>query len=93
MITKYLLIMIMIKPMSLPLEYVALAPEPFATMEECFHERDAVVKKIGRPIHNYQAICVSYDAHELEPEGMKPEQNLQKKHDVEPSAKGMVVKF
>jgi len=30
----------------------------YDTMEVCFEERQKVVKQLGRPIVNYQAICV-----------------------------------
>ena len=30
----------------------------FPTMNECFEERELVVEDIGRPIVNYQVICV-----------------------------------
>ena len=40
--------------------------EPFNSMEACFNERDAMIEAFGRPIINYQAICVPYI------EGYKP---------------------
>lgn len=30
----------------------------FNTMDKCFAERQNVVKQLGRPIVNYQAICI-----------------------------------
>jgi len=33
----------------------------YDTMEECFHERDVLVEALGRPIVNYQAVCVQAD--------------------------------
>ena len=30
----------------------------YATMDECFDARDRLVEVIGRPIVNYQAVCV-----------------------------------
>lgn len=36
----------------------------YDTMEECFESRQGVVRAIGEPIVNYQAICVA-----LEPQG------------------------
>jgi len=30
----------------------------FTTMQECFQAREQVVESIGRPIINYQAVCV-----------------------------------
>jgi hypothetical protein len=36
----------------------------YDTMEECFERRQGVVRAIGEPIVNYQAICVA-----LEPQG------------------------
>lgn len=35
--------------------------EVYSTMIECFEERDKVVKKMGRPIINYQVICIATD--------------------------------
>ena len=31
----------------------------FKTMNECFVARDGVIEKLGRPIINYQAVCVA----------------------------------
>ena len=30
----------------------------FNTMDECFNAREVLVQDIGRPIVNYQAVCV-----------------------------------
>lgn len=30
----------------------------FQTMNQCFEARELIVKNIGRPIVNYQAVCV-----------------------------------
>ena len=30
----------------------------FDRMDECFKAREDTVKMLGRPIHNYQAVCV-----------------------------------
>jgi len=30
----------------------------FTTMDQCFDAREKVVESIGRPIINYQAVCV-----------------------------------
>lgn len=30
----------------------------YDTMDECFNSREAIVKIIGRPIINYQAVCL-----------------------------------
>jgi hypothetical protein len=30
----------------------------FGTMDECFDAREVLVQEIGRPVVNYQAICV-----------------------------------
>jgi len=32
----------------------------YNSMAECFDERDKVVELIGRPIFNYQVICVAH---------------------------------
>lgn len=34
----------------------------FESMDECFKAREAVVEKIGKPIINYQVVCVAHDA-------------------------------
>jgi len=36
----------------------------FNTMDECFDARDRLVEVIGRPIVNYQAICVIQEDHQ-----------------------------
>ncbi len=33
--------------------------EPHPTMEECFASRDWYVEGLGRPIINYQVVCVA----------------------------------
>jgi hypothetical protein len=33
-------------------------------MDECFDARDRLVEVIGRPIVNYQAICVIQEEHQ-----------------------------
>lgn len=30
----------------------------FSTMDECFMARESIVNELGRPIANYQAVCV-----------------------------------
>ena len=30
----------------------------FKHMNECFEERELMVEKLGRPIENYQAVCI-----------------------------------
>jgi len=37
----------------------------FNTMGDCFQARQELVKEIGRPIINYQTICVAYDKNRL----------------------------
>jgi len=32
--------------------------EEFSSIDECFNAREHVIQEIGRPIINYQAICV-----------------------------------
>ena len=34
-------------------------------MVECFDAREQLVQKVGKPIINYQAICVAYDKEKL----------------------------
>jgi hypothetical protein len=36
---------------------VEIADE-YPTMLECFYEREKVVEELGRPIVNYQAVCI-----------------------------------
>ena len=36
-------------------------PEPYANMDDCFDRRDDMVETIGRPIVNYQAVCIISD--------------------------------
>jgi hypothetical protein len=36
----------------------------FNTMDECFDARDRLVEVIGRPIVNYQAVCVIQEDHQ-----------------------------
>jgi len=31
----------------------------FDSMEDCFEQRELVVKELGKPIINYQAVCVA----------------------------------
>ena len=35
----------------------------FNSMDECFDARDRLVEVIGRPIVNYQAICIIQEDH------------------------------
>lgn len=37
----------------------------FNSMVECFDAREQLVQKVGKPIINYQAICVAYDKEKL----------------------------
>jgi hypothetical protein len=30
----------------------------YSSMDECFANRDKIVEQMGRPIMNYQAICI-----------------------------------
>lgn len=32
----------------------------FDTMAECFDAREEIVESLGRPIQNYQAVCVHF---------------------------------
>jgi len=32
----------------------------FDKMDECFHAREKIVEMTGRPVINYQAICVAH---------------------------------
>ena len=35
--------------------------DQFETLSECFEERELLVESIGRPIVNYQVICVNWE--------------------------------
>ena len=38
--------------------YTVTPVAPFSTMDECFLAREQLVEDLGRPIVNYQAVCV-----------------------------------
>ena len=38
--------------------YTVTPVAPFNTMDECFDAREQLVEDIGRPIVNYQAVCI-----------------------------------
>ena len=38
--------------------YTVTPVAPFNTMDECFEAREQLVQDIGRPIVDYQAVCV-----------------------------------
>lgn len=38
--------------------YTVTPVAPFSTMDECFDAREQLVEDIGRPIVNYQAVCI-----------------------------------
>ena len=52
--------------------YIALTGErvdvakmgAYNTMDECFDARERLVEVIGRPIVNYQAVCVIQEEHQ-----------------------------
>lgn len=61
--------------------WIALNPHPFhttvelgryETMRECFDAREKTVNRVGKPIINYQVICVAYDKDRLLSKG-KPQ--------------------
>ena len=39
--------------------------ERYSSMVECFDAREQLVERVGKPIINYQAICVPYDKDRL----------------------------
>ena len=41
-------------------EVTTVYSDPFPNMDSCFNERDSIIESFGRPIINYQAICVPY---------------------------------
>jgi hypothetical protein len=41
----------------------------FDSMNECFDAREKLVEKTGKPIINYQAVCVPYSKERLFREG------------------------
>lgn len=42
-------------------DYVVLPHSLHDTMASCFEERENIVKQLGEPIVNYQAICIKTD--------------------------------
>ena len=40
---------------------VEVDPKVYARTDDCYDAREAVVRKLGRPIVNYQAVCVRID--------------------------------
>lgn len=46
----------------------------YTSMQECFDARDQIVERVGKPIVNYQVICVAYDKDRLFANG-KPTPN------------------
>lgn len=55
---KFVLFIIMLNPNGV---HHKVANFTFSSMDECFMAREVVVQEIGRPIINYQAICVPED--------------------------------
>jgi len=51
---EYLLLIISLNASQISLAQVA----NFETMDQCFTERDEIVELMGRPIINYQVICL-----------------------------------
>ena len=51
---KYFLILISLSNSNVNVEQV----QTFDTMNECFEGRELLVEVIGRPIINYQAVCI-----------------------------------
>jgi hypothetical protein len=54
--------------------WIALSNHPMHTysemgrydsMNECFLEREQIVERVGKPIVNYQLVCVAYDKDRL----------------------------
>jgi len=43
-----------------PHESAIKASEPYSSMDACFNARDEIIEEVGRPIINYQVICVPY---------------------------------
>jgi len=55
-IMKFILILIMLKAGS----YYTQDVGPFYSMDECFEERERIVIKRGKPLINFQAICIPF---------------------------------
>ena len=51
---EYLLLIISLNASTINLAQVA----NFETMDQCFTERDEIVELMGRPIINYQVLCL-----------------------------------
>ena len=54
---KFIFVLIVLNSPTEAVVYTA----PFAKMDECMEYREGVVEHIGRPIENYQAICIIYN--------------------------------
>ena len=39
--------------------------ERYESMRECFDAREQLIERVGKPIINYQVICVAYDKDRL----------------------------
>lgn len=50
---KYILFLLLVNPSP----QSAVMGE-YTSMDKCFEDRDIVVERIGRPIINYQVVCV-----------------------------------
>ena len=51
---KYILYIIM----SMPNGTTSYSYKAFSSITECFEQREMIVERLGRPIINYQAICI-----------------------------------
>jgi len=38
--------------------FMVMKETDYATMDQCFDRRDQIVESIGRPIVNYQVVCI-----------------------------------
>ena len=50
---KYILFILLVNP----IPQTAVMGE-YTSMDDCFEGRDVLVERMGRPIINYQAVCV-----------------------------------
>lgn len=59
--TQWILFVIVLAPQ----QYFVKPEGMFATYEECFQAREFVVQKLGRPIINYQAVCIQREVEDI----------------------------
>ena len=56
---EFVLVLILLQPMGEA--KIAKIMGTYDNMDECFRGRDKVVNRLGKPIKNYQAVCILHD--------------------------------